>query len=257
MWKGTANMKLLSIGEVSLRSGVTVRALRHYEKLGLITPQRTEARQRVYAYRDITRLNHIQMLKRTGLTLAKIKEMITSTHWNAVQILEIQKEMATQQLKKAETRLRLIDETLTRVANGEPANLSTLCHIIKMGDHAMSDEKWQKVWDKFYTDEEQKRWADAKKAVPEDVIKANEQAWPALLARAEELVGTDPAAPEAQAVVKEWQALAQVILDIDPKLADATAKLYDNLDDWPEDGAEPPFSQEVWAFIKAAEAVTS
>ena len=247
-------MKLLSIGEVSKRSGITVRALRHYEKLGLIAPRRTEARQRVYAYRDIARLHHIQMLKRTGLTLGQIKDMIISTDWSATHILEMQKEITEKRLADAQDTLRLINETLACVVAGEPADLSTFCHIIKMGDHAMSEKKWQKVWDKFYTDDEQKRWEAAKKAVPEDVIKAHEQAWPALLARTEELVGTDPAAAEAQAVVREWNALTQVIYDIDPVLTGSTAKLYDNMDNWPKDGPEPPFSKEVWAFIKAAEA---
>lgn len=247
-------MKLLSIGEVAMRSGVTVRALRHYEKLGLLRPQRSEARQRVYAYRDIARLQQIQTLKRTGLTLSAIGSLIAKAGWSAADILSMQRELAAKELEKARRRLQLIDESLARVSAGEPADLSTLCHIIKMGDHAMEHEKWQKVWDKFYSDDEKKRWEAAKKAVPADVIKAHEQAWPALLARTEKLVGTDPAAPEARAIVKEWNALTQVIYDIDPALTNTTAKLYDNMDDWPKDGPEPPFSKEVWAFVKAAEA---
>ncbi len=247
-------MKLLSIGEVAKRSGVTVRALRHYENIGLLEPKRSESRQRAYAYRDITRLQQIQMLKRAGLTLARIQELVSTNDWHAEDILKMQREIAMAELEKAKAKLALLEETLACAAAGQPADLSTLCHIIKMGEHAMEEEKWKKVWDKFYTDEEQKRWEAAKMAVPEDVIKEHERAWPALLARTEELVGTDPAAPEARAIVKEWNALTQVIYDIDPTLTNTTAKLYDNMDDWPEDGPEPPFSKEVWAFIKAAEA---
>lgn len=194
------------------------------------------------------------MLKRTGLTLAKIKNMINSNDWNAQQILELQKEVATKQLTEAEVMLRLIDESLACVIAGEPADLSTFCHIIKMGDNAMNTQKWQKVWDKYYTPEEQERWAAAKSAMPEDAIKASEQAWPALIARAEALVGTDPTSPEAQAVASEWRAMMQPLLDMDPALAKGAAKLYDNMDNWPADGPEPPFSKEVWAFIKAAKA---
>lgn len=248
-------MKLLSIGELAGRSGVTVRALRHYEKLGLIKPQRSEARQRAYAYRDVARLQQIQMLKRTGLTLSRIRELIDMSDWSAKDVLLMQRELAEKDLEEARQRLLLIEESLACVAAGEPADLSTLCHIIKMGEHAVSEDKWQKVWDKFYTEEEQNRWAAAKMAVPEEVIKEHERAWPALLARTEKLIGTDPASQEAQAVVKEWNALTQVIYEIDPALAGSTAKMYDNLDDWPEDGPEPPFSKEVWAFIQAAEAI--
>ncbi len=248
-------MTLLSIGEVAKRSGITVRALRHYENIGLLKPQRTEARQRAYAYRDITRLQHVQMLKRTGLTLNQIKSLVQHSDWKAEDVLKIQRQMAADELEKAKTRLGLLDEALACVAAGEPADLSTLCHIIKMGEHAMSEEKWQKVWDKFYTDEEQERWKSAKMKLSDDVIREHERKWPALLARTEELVGTDPAAPEAQAIVKEWNAMTQAIYDIDPVLTESAGKLYDNMDDWPADGPEPPFSKEVWAFIKEADAV--
>lgn len=247
-------MKLLSIGEVAKRSGITVRTLHHYEAMGLMTPQRTESRQRVYAFKDITRLNHIQMLKRTGLTLTQIKQLIESGAWQAEDVLKMQRSLAEEELEKAKHRLAMLDEAIACAAAGEPADLSTLCNIIRMGEHAMSEEKWQKVWDKFYTDEEQMRWRAAKEKLADETVREHEQKWPALLARTEALVGTDPGSAEAQEIVKEWNAMTQAIYDIDPVLTESAAKLYDNMDDWPEDGPEPPFSKEVWAFIKEADA---
>ncbi len=248
-------MSLMSIGEVAKRSGITVRALHHYETMGLISPKRTESRQRVYAFRDITRLQHIQMLKRTGLTLAQIKHLIGTSSWRAEDVLTMQRSLAEEELEKAKHRLAMLDEAIACAAAGEPADLSTLCNIIKMGEHAMSEEKWQKVWDKFYTDEEQERWRAAKEKLAEETVREHEQKWPALLARTEALVGTDPGSTEAQQVVKEWNAMTQAIYDIDPVLTESAAKLYDNMDDWPADGPEPPFSNEVWAFIKEADAI--
>ncbi|MBO6504505.1 MAG: MerR family transcriptional regulator [Kordiimonadaceae bacterium] len=248
-------MKLLSIGEVAKRSGITVRALHHYETMGLLKPQRTESRQRVYAFHDIARLQHIQMLKRTGLTLSQIKQLITSGNWQAEDVLQMQRAIAEEELEKAKHRLALLDEAVACAAAGQPADLSTLCNIIKMGEHAMSEEKWQKVWDKFYTDEEQERWKAAKEKLSDEAVREHEQKWPALLARTEALVGTDPGSREAQQVVREWNAMTQAIYDIDPALTESAAKLYDNMDDWPADGPEPPFSNEVWAFIKEADAI--
>ena len=193
------------------------------------------------------------MLKRTGLTLSQIKDLISSNNWQAEDVLQMQRTIAEEELEKAKHRLAMLEEAIACTAAGEPADLSTLCNIIKMGEHAMSEEKWQKVWDKFYTDEEQERWKAAKEKLADETIREHEQKWPALLARTEALVGTDPAAPEAQQVVKEWNTLTQAIYDIDPVLTNSAAKLYDNLDDWPADGPEPPFSKEVWAFIKEAD----
>lgn len=244
----------MSIGDVARRTGLTVRALRHYENMGLLKPQRTETRQRVYAFRDVARLQHIQMLKRTGLTLQQIRKLIDDGGPSAKEVLTMQRDLALQAREEAEHRLQLIDQALACTDAGKPADLSTLCHIIKMGEQAVSEEKWQKVWDKFYSPEEQERWKAAKSKLSEETVRENEQKWPALIARTEALVGTDPASVDAQAVAQEWRDMSQALIDIDPLLAKNASKLYDNLDNWPKDGPEPPFSKEVWDFIQAAEA---
>lgn len=243
---------MLSIGELAERAGVTVRTLRYYESKGLMAPARSEAGQRVYRYPDVTRLQQIQLLKRAGFTLSQIKSMLGSATIEAKAVLTVQQGLLKKQLEDTKVALAAVEDTLKQL-NGTETDLFTLCNMIKMGESAMSEEKWQKVWDKFYTPEESERWAAAKGAVPEDVIKAHEAAWPDILARTEKMVGSDPASAEAQAILKEWNAMTQVIYDIDPSLMRSAAKLYDNMDEWPEDGPEKPFSAEVWDFIQAAQ----
>jgi DNA-binding transcriptional MerR regulator len=245
---------MLTIGELANRSNITVRTLRYYESKGLLSPARSEAGQRLYAYPDIMRLQQVQLLKRAGFTLAQIKAMLGSATIEARQVLGVQKQLLTKQLADTKASLAAIDDTLKQL-DGNETDLFTLCNMIKMGESAMSTEKWQKVWDKFYTPEENARWAAAKEAVPEDIQRAHEAAWPDILARTEKLVGTDPASEEAQALLLEWNAMTQVIYDIDPTLTRAAAKLYDNMDEWPEDGPEKPFSPEVWDFIQKAQKV--
>lgn len=93
--------------------------------------------------------------------------------------------------------------------------------------------------------------------MPEEIRKAHEAAWPDILAPTEKLLaeGVDPASDEAQAILLEWNAMTQIIYDIDPTLMRSAAKLYDNMDEWPDNGPEKPFSKEVWAFIQAAQSV--
>jgi len=245
---------MLSIGELAKRSGITVRALRYYESKGLLNPARSEAGQRVYKYPDIMRLQQIQLLKRAGFTLGQIKNMLGAATLNAARILGLQKELLEKQVADAQHALRAVKDALANL-KGSEIDLFTLCNMIKMGETTMALEKWQKVWDKFYTEDEKKRWAAAKDAVPQDIVKAHEAAWPDILARTEKLVGSDPAGSEAQAILLEWNAMTQVIYDIDPTLTRAAAKLYDNMDDWPEGAPEKPFSNEVWAFMQAAQSV--
>jgi len=243
---------MLSIGELAKRSSITVRALRYYESKGLLNPARSEAGQRVYKYPDIMRLQQIQMLKRAGFTLGQIKSMLGAATIDAARILGLQKELLKKQVTDIQHALHAVNDALANL-KGSDIDLFTLCNMIKTGESTMALEKWQKVWDKFYTDDEKARWAAAKNAVPKDIAKAHEDAWPDILARTEKLVGTDPAGSEAQAILLEWNALTQVIYDIDPSLTRAAAKLYNNMDDWPEGAPEKPFSNEVWAFIQAAQ----
>jgi DNA-binding transcriptional MerR regulator len=54
-------------------AGVTPRALHHYDRLGLLKPQRSAAGYRTYTARDLERLEQIIALKFIGLPLKKIR----------------------------------------------------------------------------------------------------------------------------------------------------------------------------------------
>lgn len=64
-----------SIAEVAEEFGVTHRTVRHYESLGLLSPER-RGTQRVYHRRDRTRLSLILRGKRLGFPLEEIRTII-------------------------------------------------------------------------------------------------------------------------------------------------------------------------------------
>jgi len=64
-----------SIAELAREFGLTPRAIRYYEDLGLIAPARAGV-QRVYTKRDRTRLKLTLRGRRLGLSLAEIRELI-------------------------------------------------------------------------------------------------------------------------------------------------------------------------------------
>ena len=63
---------LLTIGEVSRRSGVASSALRYYEDRGLISSERRAGGQRRYQRHVLRRIAFIVFAQRIGLTLAEI-----------------------------------------------------------------------------------------------------------------------------------------------------------------------------------------
>jgi DNA-binding transcriptional MerR regulator len=71
----TAPAETWTIAQIADEFGVTHRTVRHYEDLGLISPER-RGTQRVYHRRDRTRLNLILRGKRLGFPLEEIRTII-------------------------------------------------------------------------------------------------------------------------------------------------------------------------------------
>lgn len=67
-----------SIGDLAREFDLTTRAIRFYEDLGLLQPERNGpgGRSRVYSGRDRTRLKLTLRAKRLGLSLTEAKEII-------------------------------------------------------------------------------------------------------------------------------------------------------------------------------------
>jgi len=70
--------ELLSVGEVSRRTGVAVSALHFYEAQGLISSHRTAGNQRRYPRHMIRRISLIQVAKRLGIPLRSVAQVFAS-----------------------------------------------------------------------------------------------------------------------------------------------------------------------------------
>lgn len=73
--KAPPQQEMLGIQEAAKLLGVTMRALRFYEDKGLIAPQRVGT-TRIYAKREIARMQLILRGKRLGFTLREIREFL-------------------------------------------------------------------------------------------------------------------------------------------------------------------------------------
>lgn len=244
----------MRIGELAERTGVTVRALRHYERLGLVVPMRSEAGQRVYGAEQVATLQRVLALKKAGFPLADIKALLERRAVPTAEFLAVQRVALLAERDRLDQAVAALDGVLQAMAAGASPDLGTLCDLIKLGEMTMTDAQWQKVYDQVYTQEEQERWKEAKAAIPKDVVRRTEEAWPKLIARVQAMVdtGVDPASPEAIAAAAEWNELLKPLSDFDPKLLEGAGKLYANVHEWPEGSPEPPFSKEVADFIGRA-----
>jgi MerR family redox-sensitive transcriptional activator SoxR len=73
-----ADDDLLSIGELSERTGVATSALRFYEDEGLISSERSGAGQRRYHRETLRRVSFIRIAQKVGLSLEQIRDSLAS-----------------------------------------------------------------------------------------------------------------------------------------------------------------------------------
>ena len=66
----------LSIGDLATRTGLSVSAIRFYEKKGLITPDRNQGNQRRYEGSDIRRLSFVLIAQQIGFSIEEIKSLM-------------------------------------------------------------------------------------------------------------------------------------------------------------------------------------
>lgn len=71
---GHSPEELLSVGEMSKRTGVAVSALHYYEEIGLIASQRTAGNQRRYPRYMLRRVALVSIAKRLGIPLDDVKQ---------------------------------------------------------------------------------------------------------------------------------------------------------------------------------------
>lgn len=69
--------RLLQIGEVGERTGLSLRTLRYYDEMGLAEPSaRSEAGYRLYSEADVARLELLKRMKSFGLSLEEMRELV-------------------------------------------------------------------------------------------------------------------------------------------------------------------------------------
>lgn len=97
------------VGELATATGLSVRALHHYDEIGLLRPsERTTAYHRLYSGADVHRLHRIVALRGFGLSLAEVGQVLDGE-------LEDPRELVRRQLEQLEEQLQVANRLRTRL----------------------------------------------------------------------------------------------------------------------------------------------
>ncbi|MGV3723204.1 MAG: MerR family transcriptional regulator [Actinomycetota bacterium] len=232
--KGEVTLKrLYRIGEFAKKASVSLRTLRYYDQIGLLSPgEHTESGYRQYADEDLLTLQHILALKFLGFSLDEIRTCIQRGPRQLAEVLAQQRAMMEEKRAQLEAVIRAIGETETLLEAGtcDWEAVARVIDVIRMekknewvkkyftdeqlqtmnelGNQAYSDEARRKL------DSRQGEWTEA------DQERATAD-WTHVYAEARRLgeAGADPAGPEAQAVAKLKHSLLSAFTQGDPEIS--------------------------------------
>ncbi|KVS62164.1 MerR family transcriptional regulator [Burkholderia cepacia] len=199
----------LKIGDLAKKAGLSVRALHHYDAIGLLSPtQRTDGGARLYGRDDLIRLHRIEALKRFGYSLPDIKASLDGQlAGSPLQLLQRQIAELDAQASRAQRLSRHLQYIVDMIAAGDETTATDWLNALE----------WMNMIQKHLEDDE----LDALLASGPDTIAPTDPSWAALIeevrvARRQAL----PAGSEAaQALAWRWIRLVVRMTRNDPTLA--------------------------------------
>ena len=101
------------VGAVARLAGVSVRALHHYDRIGLLTPSgRNAAGYRIYTLPDLKRLQQILFYRALGFTLDDVAKILAGPGQDAAAHLRSQHRLLREQISRRRGMLAAIEKEL-------------------------------------------------------------------------------------------------------------------------------------------------
>ncbi|HWE45494.1 MAG TPA: MerR family transcriptional regulator [Caulobacteraceae bacterium] len=249
----TAHRDFRTAADAAQRLGVTVRALRVYERHGLVRPGRTAAGWRVYGPDEFARLHQVIALKRLGLSLKRIGEMLSNKAVGLDEVLALQEAALSAQKQTTDRALELVRRARLRLSRGETLPTDDLVNLTKetvMSDFKPSPE-FEALIDK-HVDRDRVKDLHPGTWTAEDQARVGAE-WAALMSEADRLKDGDPSSPQALDLARRWRAQVQQFTKGDAQLTGQMTSMYKEGFSDPKMQGQMPFSPDIWKFMVEAQ----
>jgi DNA-binding transcriptional MerR regulator len=128
-------------------TGVSIRALHHYDQIGLLRPAETaESGYRLYSEDDLARLQEILFFKELDFSLAEIRAIMASPAYKRDEALAAQKDLLGLKIKRLRRLIGTIDKTIEHDERGmkmEDNEMFNGLDDVTMGEYKReAKEKW-------------------------------------------------------------------------------------------------------------------
>ena len=236
---------LLTIGELADASGMTVRALHHYDQMGLVAAsQRTEAGHRRYTPADVRRLYRVAALRDLGMPLGRIGPLLEG---DAGDLRDAVREHLAAVDRRLELELRLQRRLVAILERLEDVGDVP-------GEELIDAMEVMARMHRYYTPEQLEELARRRDELGEEGMAAAQSVWADLISELEaaRAAGTDPHDPAVQALAARWTELIRQYTGGDPAIAESLKRMY--REEGVERASQGAVSAELMEYLRQASA---
>lgn len=207
------------VGELARRTGLTIRALHHYDEIGLLRPSlHTESGHRLYTADDLARLQQILSLRQLGLSLGEVRECLDRPGFAPVALL---RQHVARLRERIAAEARLCDRLEDIAASLEAAEEVSADTFIRTIQEMTMIES-------YYTPEQLDQLRRRGEELGPEAIRQSQEDWAELIAEVKTEMdrGTDPADPRVQDLARRWKTLVEAFTGGDPGIRASLGRLW-------------------------------
>jgi MerR family transcriptional regulator, thiopeptide resistance regulator len=236
-----------TVGDVARIAHVSVRALHHYDDIGLLRPSaRSDAGYRLYSDDDLTRLQQVMLYRELDFTLEDIAQALAATDFDPLDALVAQRQLVADKLVRDEALLALLDKTILAMKGGIRMSKEEMFEVFGDFDPAQYDDEVKERWGDTDAYKESARRTKRYRKADWERMKAEQDAnGAAMVALFDDGVAPDDAratavAEEARLLIDKWfyplsremhVGLAEMYL-ADPRFTATYEKMRTGLAQW-------------------------
>jgi len=212
-------LRPLKVGELAKRTGMSVRALHHYDQIGLLSPSlRTPTGHRLYQQADIARLQQIQSLRLMGIPLEEVKQLLDGAAMSPREVIDLHLARLHEHIALQNRLAERMETLATHMDRVEATSIDDLCQIIQ----AMTSTE------KYFTADQLDVLRERRTSITEEHMQEVRDSWNEIIpkVRSAMAANVDPTSPEILAIARRWKALVEEFTGGDPKIAEAVKTMY-------------------------------
>jgi DNA-binding transcriptional MerR regulator len=207
------------VGELAKRTGVSVRALHHYDEIGLLSPShRSGSGYRLYTEVDVARLQQIRSLRALGFSLEEARDFLKRPEVTPDRVLGLHIAHLKEQIAVQQGLCDRLEMVARRWRSEEQVSTEEFLQIIEVTN----------MIGKYYTPEQMEELKQRREQLGDEHIRQAEAEWPELMAKvqAEMDRGTDPSDERVQQLARRWMELVREFTGGNPGIEKSVGNMW-------------------------------